>query len=185
MMSLSFFFSAAVTAVRVRSLLEPGPHPWWICARREASDQTPRLPGNSGSLTRGRGVLQITHTHRTSRCKRDLLHPAVKRMLTQKHSLAALNGHCIFQQAGGACSPWHAAAALGALERCPSLAMDLLCYAQIAMHYILAMLCTPSAWHADRYVSTTREPPCAARPRWPCPALPSGPWPCARCGRPR
>ncbi len=27
MMSLSFFFSAAVTAVRVRSLLEPGPQP--------------------------------------------------------------------------------------------------------------------------------------------------------------
>ena len=44
MMSLSFFFSAAVTAVRVRSLLEPTPHPWRSRARHEASHPTP-LPG--------------------------------------------------------------------------------------------------------------------------------------------
>ena len=35
MMSLSFFFSAAVTAVRVRSLLEPTPHPCRGWARPE------------------------------------------------------------------------------------------------------------------------------------------------------
>ena len=59
MMSLSFFFSAAVTAVRVRSLLEPEPQP---CNAKHGSLALEADPGVSSKNLGGQLQLAMSGT---------------------------------------------------------------------------------------------------------------------------